>query len=135
MSQNTHAIGFYIGYFGHMTKYTCMLHRYPCGFVFVMIDKAFSTINGAFHLMALFTFHTNIQVLHLQQIRFLQTSQHEYSTHGYQDSFFLSFGRKSINCHEDFKLATPISGNYSYSCSIIFFNVVDHAKRSNSATS
>ena len=42
---------------------------------------------------------------------------------------FLSFGRQSINCHQDFKLATPISGKYSYSCSIIFINVVDHATR------
>ena len=24
MSQNTHAIGFYIEYFGHVTKYTCV---------------------------------------------------------------------------------------------------------------
>ena len=38
MSQNTHAIDFYIGYFGHVTKYTCVWHEYPCGFVFEMID-------------------------------------------------------------------------------------------------
>ena len=24
MSQNTHAIGFYIGYFGHVMKYACL---------------------------------------------------------------------------------------------------------------
>ena len=34
MSQNTDAIGFYIGYFGHVTKYACVLHKYPCRFVF-----------------------------------------------------------------------------------------------------
>ena len=43
--------------------------------------------------------------------------------------FLFSFGRKSINCHKDFKLATPISGKYSYLCSIIFLNVVDQATK------
>ena len=33
MSQTTNAMGFYTGYFGHMTKYKCVLHEYPCGFV------------------------------------------------------------------------------------------------------
>ena len=42
---------------------------------------------------------------------------------------FLSLGRKSINCHKDFKWETHVSGKYSHSCSIIFFNVVDHATR------
>ena len=42
---------------------------------------------------------------------------------------FSSFRRKSINYHQDFKLETPISGKFSYSCSIIFLNVVDHATR------
>ena len=82
------AIDFSIGYFGHMTKYACVLHKYPHGFAFAMINKAFFMINRAFHHMALFTFHSNIWVLHLQPIRFLQTSQHEYSTHGYQEGFF-----------------------------------------------
>ena len=89
MSQNTQVIGFYIEYFGHMTKYVWMLRRYPCGFVFVTIDKAFFTIDGAFHHMALFTFHTNIWTLHFQPVRFLQISQHEYLTHGYQEGFSL----------------------------------------------
>ena len=42
---------------------------------------------------------------------------------------FLSFGRKSNNCYKDFKQITPIYGKYSYSCSVIFFNVVDQATR------
>ena len=33
MSQITNAMGFYTEYFGHVTKYTCALHEYPCGFV------------------------------------------------------------------------------------------------------
>ena len=33
MSQTTNAMGFYTGYFGHMTKHTCGLHEYPHGFV------------------------------------------------------------------------------------------------------
>ena len=33
MSQTTNAISFYTGYFGHMTKHTCMLCEYLCGFV------------------------------------------------------------------------------------------------------
>ena len=30
MSQITNAMGFYTGYFGHVTKYTYTLHEYPC---------------------------------------------------------------------------------------------------------
>ena len=41
----THAIDLYIGYFGQVTKYACILHKYPCGFVFVMIDKSFFMID------------------------------------------------------------------------------------------
>ena len=33
MSRITNAMGFYTGYFGHVTKYTCTLHDYPHGFV------------------------------------------------------------------------------------------------------
>ena len=89
MSQNTCVIDFYIGYFGHVTKYTCMVHRYPHGFLVAIINKAFFKIDRAFYHISLFTFHSNIRALHLQPIRFLQTSQHEYLTHGYQEGFFL----------------------------------------------
>ena len=33
MSLATNAMGFYTGYFGHVTKYTCILCEYPGGFV------------------------------------------------------------------------------------------------------
>ena len=33
MSQITNAMGFYTGYFGHVTKYACTLCEYPHGFV------------------------------------------------------------------------------------------------------
>ena len=33
MSQITNVMGFYTGYVGHVTKYACTLHEYPCGFV------------------------------------------------------------------------------------------------------
>ena len=33
VSRITNAMGFYTGYFGHMSKYTCVPHEYPHGFV------------------------------------------------------------------------------------------------------
>ena len=64
--------------------------------------------------MALFTFHINIMVLHLQPIRFPQTSQHKYSTHGYQEGFFslmeesLSIFIKTSNVQHQSVVSTPI---------------------------
>ena len=114
MNQNTHVIGFYIGYFGHMTKYACMLHRYLHGFVFAMIDKAFFMINGAFHHMALFTIHINICAFCLQPIRFFKF--HNISTRymAIRKVFFslleesLSIVIKTSNWQHPSVVSTPI---------------------------
>ena len=93
MSRTTNAMGFYTGHFGHMTKHACVLHEYPRGFV--LSDDRLSIFDDrqSFHHMALFTFHPNIQVFHLQPIR-----SHEASTqHMAIRKVFYFFRRKSIS--------------------------------------
>ena len=124
-SQITKVMGFYTGYFGHMTEYTCAVHEYPCGFVlsddwlsiFLMIDRSF-------HYMALFTFHPNIRIFHLQPIRF-----HEASTQHMAIMKVCHFEKKVHQSTKDFKQATSINGEHSNICSIVIFNVVDHTFR------
>ena len=75
--------------------------------------------------MALFTFHANIGVFHLQPIRI-----HEVSTqHMAIRKVFHLLRRKSHQLTKDFKQATSINGKHSNSCPIVCFNIVDHTAR------
>ena len=62
------------------------------GLFWVMINYAFLLINGAFHSMALFTFHPNIWAFHLQLIRF-----HEVSTRLMAIMKVLNFQAESLS--------------------------------------
>ena len=75
-------------------------------------------INTAFHHMALFTFHPNIQVFHLQSIRF-----HEASTQHMAIRKVFDFLEESPSVNKRLK-----TGNI-HLCSIVFLNVVDHTVR------
>ena len=81
-------------------------------------------INRAFHHMALFTFHPNIQVFHLQPMRF-----HEVSTQHMAITKVCHFEKKVHQSTKDFQQATSINGEHSNLCSIVIFNVVDHTFR------
>ena len=112
MSWITNAMGFYTGYFGHVTKYACMPHEYPCGFI-LGDDRLSIFWWSTEHFTTWFCLHFT------PTSGYFIFSQSDFMKQVL--STWLSWRsailrRKSISWPQDFKQATFINGEHSNIC-------------------
>ena len=82
MSQTTNAMGFYTGYFCHMTKHACMPREYPCWFV--LSDDQLSIFDYQQSILSHSIVYISSQHPGMSSPA-NQISRSKYSAHGYQE--------------------------------------------------